>query len=72
MITLRVMDGSPENNALIFEIAKFRAGRINFARRKMSSSFSLTSHLFSSTLFLKYEDQSHKNTLNNTMKEFGG
>jgi len=59
MITLRVMDGSPENNALILEIAKFRAGRINFARHKMSSSASLIS-LFSSTSFLKHKDQSHK------------
>jgi len=53
------MDGSPENSALILERAKFRAGRINFARREMSSSFSLIS-LFSSTSFLKHKDESHK------------
>lgn len=50
--TLRVIDGSPENNFLALEIAKFKAGRIHFARRKTSSSLTLTSH-FSSTVFLK-------------------
>lgn len=58
-ITLRVMLGSPENSALVFEIAKFSAGRLNLARRKMSSSFSSIS-LFSSTIFLKHKHQSHK------------
>jgi len=41
------MHGSPENSSLVFEIAKFNAGIINFARCKMSSSFNLAKLLFS-------------------------
>ena len=51
VITLRVMDGSPENNSLVFEIARFAAGSINLPTLKMSSSVSLNFLSFS-TLFL--------------------
>lgn len=53
ILTLRVMDGSPEKSSLVFEIAKFAAGIITFARREMSSSLSLNSGFFS-ILFLQF------------------
>lgn len=45
------MDGSPEKSSLVFDITKFVAGSIVFAKRKMSFSLSMNS-LFFSTLFL--------------------
>lgn len=53
--TLRVMDGSPEKSCIVFEMARFVAGSIALATRKMSSSLSLNSRLFS-TLSLWYSE----------------
>ena len=53
MNTLRVMDGSPEKSCIVFEMARFVAGSIALATRKMSSSLSLNSRLFSTlSLFI--------------------
>ena len=76
IITLRVMDGSPEKSSLVFEIARFVAGSINLPRRKMSSSLSLKSRFFSILLFLQFHqilklNKTDKHTLeHNMVKEF--
>lgn len=63
VITLRVMDGSPENNSLVFEIARFAAGSINLPTLKMSSSVSLNFRRFSTLfLLLHYQNLSTQNT----------
>lgn len=53
VVTFSVTEGSPEKSSLVFEIARFVAGSITLARRKMSSSLSLKSCFFSS-LFLQF------------------
>lgn len=54
-ITLRVMDGSPEKSLLIFEIAKFVAGRISLASLRKSSSVSLNSFILSTFWYMELE-----------------
>ena len=69
IITLRVMDGSPEKSSLVFEIARFVAGSINLPRRKISSSLSLKSR-FVVTLFLQFHQILKLNTKKHTLEHY--
>lgn len=53
--TFKVMAGSPENRTLVFEITRFKAGRITFASCKMSFSFRLNSCFFSAWFLWRIE-----------------